>query len=392
MIEFFKPYEGNKPYFFVSYSHRNSEFVLDTIRPLREKGYRLWYDEGIPAGGDWPKNIEQHMQGCTTVLFFQSRTALASPNCYNEIKTAFDEKKEILRVCLDDSVPKGEWAAALVNAVDVPGVELPNALAEIISQQPAMAKLMGEQADYETDAAKGRRGGVLDFLIAVLLVALLGLGAGSYIQWSSSWPIEPEVVTKRVTVQKEVPQVDLGQWQDMLQKHMEFPDVQQENAVRNLLGIYDGDIESTEMEKLTALHFCGNMSMPDGLNGVTYSPEDGWRVNGAAVIEGKVSDLTLIGQMLNLETLSLVYQPVTSLNKLNIMPRMKELNLAGCQKVQLNTLPELTALEALHLEHSGVRDLTGLSGQPNLQTVTVSADMFPLVLEQGAAYEVLLVK
>ena len=32
MIEFFKPYEGKKPYVFISYSHRDSEAVIDTIR------------------------------------------------------------------------------------------------------------------------------------------------------------------------------------------------------------------------------------------------------------------------------------------------------------------------------------------------------------------------
>lgn len=392
MIDYFKPYEGDKPFFFVSYSHRNSNFVLETIRPLREKGYRLWYDEGIPAGGDWPKNIEQHMQRCTMVLFFQSQTALASPNCWNEIKTAYNTHKTILRICLDDAQPAKEWAAALEQAVDVSGSESPKALAEMISRQPEMAELLGEESDYEDDTSNGRRAGVLDFLIAVLLVALLGLGTVSYFQWRTNQVQEPTVITKRVAVQREVPEVDLGQWKEMLQKHLSFPDAQQENAVRNLLGIYEGEIESEELEKITSLHFCGNMSLMDGLNGITYSAEDGWRVNGSAVIEGRVTDLTLIGQMLNLQTLSLVYQPVHSLDQLKIMPYLTELNLAGCGNVRLDTLPELTALETLHLEHSCVKDLTSLSSQPSLQSVTVSADMFPMTLEQDAAYDVVLVK
>ena len=32
MIEFCKPYEGKKPYIFISYSHRNSAEVIGTIR------------------------------------------------------------------------------------------------------------------------------------------------------------------------------------------------------------------------------------------------------------------------------------------------------------------------------------------------------------------------
>ena len=87
-LTFFKPYEGKNPYIFGSYSHRDSEKVIRTMRPIHEAHYRLWYDEGIPAGSDWPANIANHMRDCGMVLFFLSRTALASPNCLSEISTA----------------------------------------------------------------------------------------------------------------------------------------------------------------------------------------------------------------------------------------------------------------------------------------------------------------
>ena len=61
MNRFFKPYEGTRPFLFISYAHHQSEEVVSTIRILHEKGWRLWYDEGIPAGSDWPANIAQHM-------------------------------------------------------------------------------------------------------------------------------------------------------------------------------------------------------------------------------------------------------------------------------------------------------------------------------------------
>ena len=68
MSRFFKPYEGNKPFLFISYSHRQSDLVVDSIRILHEQGWRLWYDEGIPAGSDWPANIARHMEACEAVL------------------------------------------------------------------------------------------------------------------------------------------------------------------------------------------------------------------------------------------------------------------------------------------------------------------------------------
>ena len=72
MSKLFKPYEGKRPYLFISYPHKQSDAVVDTIRILHEKGYRLWYDEGIPAGSDWPANIAQHMRDCQAVICFIS--------------------------------------------------------------------------------------------------------------------------------------------------------------------------------------------------------------------------------------------------------------------------------------------------------------------------------
>ena len=120
MTVFFKPYEGTRPYAFISYSHRQSAAVVDTIRPIYEKGLRLWYDEGIPAGSDWPSNIARHMNECEKVVFFLSREALASPNCFSEIRTAARLDKPVLVVRLDDSEPEGEWAGLLEDRTFLP--------------------------------------------------------------------------------------------------------------------------------------------------------------------------------------------------------------------------------------------------------------------------------
>ena len=49
MSTFFKPYEGSRPFLFISYAHKQSDAVVSTIRILHEKGWRLWYDEGHPC-------------------------------------------------------------------------------------------------------------------------------------------------------------------------------------------------------------------------------------------------------------------------------------------------------------------------------------------------------
>ena len=53
----FTPYEGNEKYIFVSYSHSNSDKVAPILEKLNDEGFRIWYDEGIEWGTEWPESI-----------------------------------------------------------------------------------------------------------------------------------------------------------------------------------------------------------------------------------------------------------------------------------------------------------------------------------------------
>ena len=105
MSRFFKPYEGGKPFLFISYPHKNSAEVLDTIRILHDKGIRLWYDEGIPAGSDWPANIARQLGDCEAVRFFLAERALA----YRGIATEQMPRVREVSDALEDIVSKAAW-------------------------------------------------------------------------------------------------------------------------------------------------------------------------------------------------------------------------------------------------------------------------------------------
>ena len=49
-----KPYEGDKEFIFISYSHKDNALVFPVIEKLAENGFRVWYDEGIDPGSEWP--------------------------------------------------------------------------------------------------------------------------------------------------------------------------------------------------------------------------------------------------------------------------------------------------------------------------------------------------
>ena len=55
------PYNGDAPYVFISYAHKDSSVVFPILRALQNEGLRFWYDAGIKLGSEWPAYIEEHL-------------------------------------------------------------------------------------------------------------------------------------------------------------------------------------------------------------------------------------------------------------------------------------------------------------------------------------------
>ena len=53
----FDAYQGDEPYVFVSYAHKDAAMVYEEITRLHEAGCKIWYDEGIEASNEWPEEI-----------------------------------------------------------------------------------------------------------------------------------------------------------------------------------------------------------------------------------------------------------------------------------------------------------------------------------------------
>ena len=99
-----KPYEGTEPYIFISYSHRDSDRVLPILRHLADQGFRLWYDEGIDPGSEWPESIATHLANSKACIAFISANSLASQNCRREINFALSRNHiSFLSVMLEDA-------------------------------------------------------------------------------------------------------------------------------------------------------------------------------------------------------------------------------------------------------------------------------------------------
>lgn len=382
MSIFFKPYLGTRPYLFISYAHLQSREVLDTIRVLHDRGYRLWYDEGIPAGSDWPANIARHMQDCHSVIFFLSRRAMESPDCYSEIRTAARLGKPILVVRLEDVPVKEEWLVLLEGKNRIPLMEGGAQRAEAILRSGFVTKRMHRSW---TERIPWRIMG----LMASLVLFLAAAGILGNLMLAARTSVPAPVPTEPTEISETQPEPTVSP--DVEQYFaLTFPDGQQEQAVRRALDIPTENVYRRNLAEITDLTFCGHMVLED-LERVLITEDGRCLVNDAPVGMGRVEDLSLFADMIRLEKLVLICQPLESLAPLDTLVLLRELNMVGSTVDDLSDLTSLPSLEILHLEYTGVRDLTPLEAFPNLKTVTVSRDMLPLTWSENAGYAVVLV-
>lgn len=95
-------YEGEKDYIFISYSHRDEGEVRRIVDRLQKDGYRVWYDEGINPGNEWPEIIAAHLRDCALFMAFISGEYLDSFNCKREIDYAVSKRKPFISVLIEE--------------------------------------------------------------------------------------------------------------------------------------------------------------------------------------------------------------------------------------------------------------------------------------------------
>lgn len=87
-------YKGTEPYLFVSYSHFDDIHVYPLIHYLQNHNVRVWYDEGIAVGSEYPRILEEAILNSAVFLQFVSTNAVESDFCRKEIGLSLDTKGE----------------------------------------------------------------------------------------------------------------------------------------------------------------------------------------------------------------------------------------------------------------------------------------------------------
>jgi len=104
----FNAYKGDKPYIFISYAHADSEKVFPIISDFYNKGYPVWYDEGIDPGNEWPEDIADALLNCSLFIVFISTASVESVNVRREINFALSKNKPFIHIWLESTeLPSG---------------------------------------------------------------------------------------------------------------------------------------------------------------------------------------------------------------------------------------------------------------------------------------------
>ena len=104
----FDAYAGTEPYVFVSYSHADSRQMFGDIARLHKEGYRIWFDEGIDPGNEWPEEVARALANAAAFMVFISPASVVSRNVRNEINFALNNEKPFIAVHLEETtLPSG---------------------------------------------------------------------------------------------------------------------------------------------------------------------------------------------------------------------------------------------------------------------------------------------
>ncbi len=111
--------DEEKPYIFISYSHKDRDTVLPILRDLYEEGWRVWYDEGLTIGDCYDETLEARVRGCAAFLLFVSRNSLNSFYCReNEIPWAVDAARPVIKCVLERGKDLDIPGGSVIGTVD----------------------------------------------------------------------------------------------------------------------------------------------------------------------------------------------------------------------------------------------------------------------------------
>lgn len=110
-------------YIFISYSHTDSGYAHKLAAALEHNGFLPWVDDRIDYGSQWPRVIQEQLDGCAAFIVIMTPRAYASDWVQNELNRAKRKRKPIIPLLLEGDEP---WLSVeAIQYLDVRGGMLP---------------------------------------------------------------------------------------------------------------------------------------------------------------------------------------------------------------------------------------------------------------------------
>lgn len=386
-----RPYEGTLPYLFVSYAHKNDAAVLEIISTLQSRGFRVWYDEGIEAGSEWPESIASHLERAQLVLAFLSPAYLRSDNCRKEMHYALTKRKPVINVYLEPTelspgmemqignlfalmkytYPSEEYfydklfSAELLDAGKFAG-EPPELPPEAPAAPPRAKKGKEKKPRAEKprrerpakapkpERAKKKRG----IAAAIIAVVLVGHFTGLLYRFT----------VKTVAVQT-LADDTVAQFQNPLL----------EQAARDYAGKPAGELTVADLKGLMALYVCGDRywfaAPQQGVDAAAAGVETAEMIDPSGqtvtVRRGDIRDLSDLAYFPSLTAVSVQFQSLTSLESLPACG-VEVFDVSANRLTSLSGIEQLPKLTALTADGNAVTDLTGLGRCLNVRKLSLN--------------------